>query len=333
MRRARAAASIARMPELPEVETVRRMLETTVLGRRVAGVRISGLPLHGSVPRQLPRALRGRTIEGLRRHGKFLLVDFSGDATLISHLGMSGRWLFVREGERPHHTHVHARLRFADRTELWFQDARRFGMLRVRPRAALARDASLAQLGPDPLAEPPTGAHLRGIARGARVAIKNFLLDQKRIAGLGNIYASEVLHRARVDPRRRAGVVTRTEWERIAAEITAVLGEAVERLGTTFSTYRTLWGEPGGYADRLRVYDRAGAPCTTCGSPIRRIVQGQRSTFWCPRCQGGRTLRTPNRGSRRTSQDSAAGRAPRRRARRPASAMVSGTSAARRRLS
>jgi len=110
-------------------------------------------------------------------------------------------------------------------------------------------------------------------------------MDQKRVAGIGNIYASEILHRARIDPRRRAGSLTAPEWNAVVRETTGVLGEAIERMGTTFSAYRTLWNEPGAYGEQLRVYDRAGEPCRRCGAAIRRIVQGQRSTFYCPRCQ------------------------------------------------
>jgi formamidopyrimidine-DNA glycosylase len=143
------------------------------------------------------------------------------------------------------------------------------------------------------MAAPPTGETLAGIARGAKVSVKNFLLDQRRIAGIGNIYASEVLFRSGVDPRRRAGRVRREEWAAIAEEIPAVLGEAIDRMGTTFSAYRTLWNEPGTYGERLFVYDRAGEPCHRCGTPIRRIVQGQRSTFFCPVCQGTRRAVRP----------------------------------------
>jgi formamidopyrimidine-DNA glycosylase len=126
------------------------------------------------------------------------------------------------------------------------------------------------------------------MALGSRVAVKTFLMDQRRIAGLGNIYASEVLHRAGLDPRRRAGALAEREWGAVAAEIRAVLAEAIAAMGTTFSSYRTVWGEPGQYGESLRVYDRANEPCQRCGTPIRRIVQGQRSTFYCPSCQGGR---------------------------------------------
>ncbi len=276
------------MPELPEVETVRRMLDASVRGRTIRSVRLSGARLREPVSPSLPRRLRGRAIGEVGRRGKYLLVGLDGGLTLLSHLGMSGRWLVVPRASRPPGDHVHVRIGFAGGGELWFEDARRFGLLRLVRTAALGRDPGLARLGPDPLAEPPTGAGLRSAARGTRLAVKSFLMDQKRIAGLGNIYASEVLHRAGIDPRRRAGGLVRREWEEVARSIRTVLGEAVDRMGTTFSTYRTLWGEPGAYGDQLRVYDRAGEPCRGCGTPIRRIVQGQRSTFYCPVCQGGR---------------------------------------------
>ncbi|MBI5708855.1 MAG: bifunctional DNA-formamidopyrimidine glycosylase/DNA-(apurinic or apyrimidinic site) lyase [Candidatus Eisenbacteria bacterium] len=273
------------MPELPEVETVRRMLEATVRGRTIRAVTLSGLRLREPVAPSLPRRLRGRTIAGLGRTGKYLLVDLDGGLTLLSHLGMSGRWLFFPAAPPDALEHVHARLAFTDGAQLWFQDTRRFGLLRLVRTAALARDPALAALGPDAVAEPPTGATLHGLARGATPAVKSFLLDQRRIAGLGNIYASEILHRAGVDPRRRAGSLGADEWERVAGAVRAVLGEAIGLMGTTFSMYRTVWGEPGGFGERLRVYDRAGAPCRACGTPVRRIVQGQRSTFYCPACQ------------------------------------------------
>ena len=281
------------MPELPEVETVRRMLEAHVRGRTVRSVRLSGARLREAIPRGLPRQLRGRTFAAVRRHGKYLLIDLSGGLTLVSHLGMSGRWLFYPgyPGPRPHPLlHVHARVAFEDGSQLWFQDPRRFGVMRAVPTGRLAADRALARLGPDPVATPPTGEGLAVLARGARVSAKTFLLDQRRIAGVGNIYASEILHRARVDPRRLAGRLKVPEWGAVAGEMTKVLNEAIERMGTTFSMYRTLWNEPGTYGERLLVYDRAGEPCRRCRTPIRRVLQGQRSTFFCPSCQPPRPL-------------------------------------------
>jgi formamidopyrimidine-DNA glycosylase len=276
------------------------MLERTVIGRVVRDARISGARLRDHVPRSLPRAMRSRRFAAARRHGKYLLIDLDGGATLLSHLGMSGRWLFHEKNPPALPAHVHLRIAFEDGSHLWFQDPRRFGALRIVPTAKLARDPSLALLGPDPVATPFDGAALTALARGARVNVKGFLLDQKRIAGIGNIYASEILFRARVSPARRAGAVTKSEWDAIARETSAVLTEAIDRMGTTFDAYRTLWGEPGTYGERLFVYDRAGEPCRVCGTLVRRIVQGQRSTFLCPSCQRrpARSIARPRRRGR-----------------------------------
>lgn len=282
------------MPELPEVETVRRMLADAIPRRRIAGARVSRKKLRTASLASLPAKLRGRVFLAPRRIGKFLLLDMDGGVTLLSHLGMSGRWLFWEPGRPADRSlgHVHLQLDFADGTALWFQDVRRFGMLRVVPTAKLARDPSLRILGPDPLAEPRDGAALRAAARGSKTAIKLWLLDQKRMAGVGNIYASEVLFRAGVDPRRRAGALDAAAWDRVAREVPAVLEESIARMGTTFSTYRTLWNEPGTYGEELWVYDRAGEPCRRCGTHVRRIVQGGRATFFCPSCQGVRGRRS-----------------------------------------
>jgi formamidopyrimidine-DNA glycosylase len=273
------------VPELPEVETVRRMLDERVLGRLVRRVSLSGKRLRAPVGAASMRRLAGRRIETTSRLGKYLFLHFDGGLTLLSHLGMSGRWLFSPGAPDERLPHVHAKLDFADGAMLRFQDPRRFGLLRVVATAALAREPELRALGPDPVADPPRGAALAERARGRRVAIKNFLLDQKQIAGVGNIYASEILHRAGVHPARAAGRLAEHEWDGIAAATGDVLREAIERFGTTFSMYRTLWNEPGQYGERLRVYDRAGSPCPGCGAPIRRVVLGQRSSFFCPVCQ------------------------------------------------
>jgi formamidopyrimidine-DNA glycosylase len=286
------------MPELPEVETVRRMLAHEVVPRTVRRARISGKALRGRVPRTLPRQLRGHTLERVDRHGKYLLLRFDRDLTLLSHLGMSGRWLFHRDGAATDLAHVHLRVEFTDGSELWFQDPRRFGLLRAVPNHRLARDPSLRILGPDPLEHPPDGPSLTALARKSRLSVKEFLLDQKRLAGVGNIYASEILHRAKIDPRRRSGSLRPAEWQAVAEEVVQVLREAVERFGTTFSAYRTLWNEPGQYGERLLVYDRAGEPCRRCGTPIRRVVQGARSTFYCPACQRRTTDLTPSKRPR-----------------------------------
>lgn len=279
------------MPELPEVETVRRMLDAHVLGRTVARARLSDKKLRTAISPAAFRKLVGRAIESTGRHGKYLFVHFSGGVTLLSHLGMSGRWLFSDGEPTDELPHVHATLVFADGSWLRFQDPRRFGLVRVVASERLTKEPELARLGPDPIAAPPDPADLRERARGRTVAVKAFLLDQGEIAGVGNIYASEILHRTGVHPARKAGSIREPEWSAIAVETRRVLEEAIDRMGTTFSSYRTLWNEPGQYGERLLVYDRAGQPCRRCGRPIRRSVIGQRSTYFCPSCQ-------PARGSR-----------------------------------
>lgn len=289
------------MPELPEVETVRRMLASAIPGRRIAVARVSSKKLRTSSLATLPAKLQGRAFAEPRRTGKFLLLDLDAGVTLLSHLGMSGRWLFWESGTLPDTAmeHVHLKLSFEDGATLWYQDVRRFGMLRVVPTHELPRDASLRLLGPDPLAERRDGEALRAAAKGARTSIKTWLLDQRRIAGVGNIYASEVLFRTRIDPRRRAGSLDAAEWSRLATEIPLVLEESIARMGTTFSTYRTIWNEPGQYGEQLLVYDRLDEPCRVCGTPIRRIVQTGRSTFYCAKCQARASAKAGS--SRRSS--------------------------------
>ncbi len=271
------------MPELPEVETLRRLLESTVVGRRVATARRSALSLRRPMPRGLERRLGARRIMAVRRAGKYLMLDFERDVTLLVHLGMTGRFLFFPQPPARRLPHVHARLTFEDGSQLWFQDARRFGLLRLYATADLERAAELRDLGLDPLGMRPES--LYASARKSRVAIKLFLTDQRRVAGVGNIYASEILHRAGLHPAARACDLGTEDCAAIARELPRVLGEAIRNCGTTFSDYATLGGEPGGYSRYLRVYDRAGQPCRSCGAAIARITQGQRSTFYCPRCQ------------------------------------------------
>jgi formamidopyrimidine-DNA glycosylase len=280
------------VPELPEVETVRRMLDAHVLGRTVARTRLSNKKLRTPISPAAFRKLVGRTIESTGRHGKYLFVHFSGGVSLLSHLGMSGRWLFSVAAPTDDLPHVHATLVFADGSWLRYQDPRRFGLVRVLASDRIAREPEIAKLGPDPIAAPPDPVVLRERARGRTVAVKAFLLDQGEIAGVGNIYASEILHRTGVHPARKAGSIREPEWSAIASETRTVLEEAIDRMGTTFSTYRTLWNEPGQYGEQLRVYDRAGKPCRNCGQAIRRSVIGQRSTFFCPSCQPARRSRT-----------------------------------------
>lgn len=295
------------MPELPEVETVRRMLAHAIPGRRIERAEVSRKRLRTASLASLPAKLERRVFAEPARTGKFLLLDFADGDTLLSHLGMSGRWLWYPKGRKPDESlaHVHLKLSFEGGGTLWYEDVRRFGMLRVVERAKLASDPSLRLLGPDPLAERRDGEALRAAAKGARTSIKAWLLDQRRIAGVGNIYASEVLFRTRIHPARPAGKLTAAEWERLAVEIPLVLEESIARMGTTFSTYRTIWNEPGQYGDRLLVYDRKGEPCRVCGGPVKRVVQTGRATYLCETCQprrgGAAAAKTVRRPGKRMS--------------------------------
>ena len=280
------------MPELPEVETVRRHLERHVVGRTIATVWTSGKALRRPVPRALVRGALGRTIVGVRRHGKFLILDVDGGARIIGHLGMTGAFLMRaadsaadarRAARRPRHVHVV--FTFSDGAELWYEDARRFGLLDWV--AAGATDDGLGPTGHglDPMVERLDAARMKTLFARCRGPVKTLLLDQKRIAGIGNIYACEALFRAAIGPRRGMHTLDAGERTRLADEIHTVLDRAVAHRGTTISDFRDLDERPGSYGSELTVYGREGEPCVRCGATVRRIVQGGRSTYYCAGCQ------------------------------------------------
>ncbi len=277
------------MPELPEVETVRRALEKHVTGRKVRVVWLSGLALRKPVPAALVRRAPGRTIEGVRRHGKFLLVDLDGGARVVAHLGMTGHFRFHASDPGPPRglpAHTHALLRFEDGSALSYEDPRRFGMIDWADAGVSDRKAiGPTGAGIDPMAERIDGARLGLLFARCRGPIKHLLLDQKRIAGIGNIYACEALFRARIGPRRLVHTLTRDERDMLAREIHSVLEHAVEHRGTSFSDFRDLDERPGTYGTALLVYDREGEACTACGEAVKRIVQTGRSTYYCGTCQ------------------------------------------------
>ncbi len=276
------------MPELPEVESLRRILARTAVGRTIVRARIGDKSLRRRVPIDFSASIAGRRITKLSRRAKYLIVEFDGDEVLLVHLGMSGSLTHRRDGFRdgefdPRHDHLEFFL--DDDTRLVYNDPRRFGMVRLLPRAELASTAELKGLGPEPLSRDFNAGFLAAKARGRQVAIKNLIMDQRIVAGIGNIYAAEILFRAGVRPTRRAGRVTRAEIEKIAASVPIVLRAAIGRAGTTFRSYRDSRGEPGRFAERLRVYGREGKPCYTCSTPIRNVVVGGRASFYCPKCQ------------------------------------------------
>ena len=280
------------MPELPEVETIARGLDPVLRGRRVEAIWGSGLPLHLNRPVDL-RALRavaaGQSIARVRRRGKYLLIDLHQDKGVLVHLGMTGR-LRVQPAGAPRAPHTHVVFGLAGGDELRFADARRFGW--VEAGAPLAGVAALVALGPDPLSELDESALAAALAT-SRAPVKAFLLDQRRIAGLGNIYVAEALFRARIHPATPARRLVGRAPELLDA-IRAALAGGIERRGTTLRDYVDAEGRQGDNASALLVYGRAGEPCPTCGAAIRRRVDSGRSTFFCPRCQ-----RAPARRSQR----------------------------------
>lgn len=275
------------MPELPEVETVVRSLRPLLVGRVLGAVWTSGLPLRQPVDRaRLARLARGERVGAIERRGKYVLVRLEpGGAVILCHLGMTGR-LLVEPSAAPRPPHTHAAIALdGGGDELRYVDARRFGHLSALRGGELSTSAELSVVGVDPLSPAFTDDYLAGALAGSRRAVKEFLLDQARVAGIGNIYAAEALYLAGVSPRRRADRLGPVRAARLAAAIREVLGAAVERRGTSISDYVDAEGQKGGNQDHLGVYGREGAPCRRCAAPIRRLVQGARSTFYCPRCQ------------------------------------------------
>ena len=282
------------MPELPEVETVRRGIERSVVGRRVERVEVFR---ERTVRRQGREAiidgLSGVRIVSARRRGKYLLCDLDSGGVLMMHLRMSGRVLVVETGtQRPAHTHVVLHLSADDagkRHEMWFVDPRTFGEIVVFDAADEHRVApDLARLGPDPLVDGLDESRLAEILKNRRGNLKALLLDQRRIAGIGNIYADEILHRARLRHDRLPTRLDAAARKRLLASIHHVLNDAVEKGGSTLddTQYVGVDGQEGWFQTEHRVYDRAGERCLTCRKArvIRRVVAG-RSTCFCPRCQ------------------------------------------------
>jgi formamidopyrimidine-DNA glycosylase len=270
------------MPELPEVEWVARTLRPKLLGRRITAVETSGKKLRRPVERdKLKKLAVGATVEAVSRVGKYLLIDLSSGATLVSHLGMTGWYLFAKP-EAPREKHTHVVFTLDSGVELRYTDHRRFGILRVYPTERVRQSAELAILGVDPLDDAFTVEYLAQQLKATRRDVKTFLLDQTRIAGVGNIYACEALFLARTSPRRKT---SRVNAAALHAAVQKVLRAGIQNRGTSFSDYVDADGEAGENQNALHVYGREGRRCAVCSSVIRRLVQGARSTFYCPKCQ------------------------------------------------
>ncbi|KRF02036.1 5-hydroxymethyluracil DNA glycosylase [Frateuria sp. Soil773] len=274
------------MPELPEVETTRRGIEPHLLGRRVAAVTLRRPDLRWPIPREIAELLPGQRIDAVERRAKYLLLHTRAGSALL-HLGMSGMLRVLPPDALPgRHDHVDIALEptaAEGARVLRFTDPRRFGCLLWQ--APGETHELLASLGPEPLTDAFDGDLLWHLSRGRSAAVKLFLMDNAVVVGVGNIYASEALYAAGIDPRRAAGSVSRARYARLAAEVKRILAWAIERGGTTLRDFLNPDGAPGYFFRELNVYGRAGEPCHACATPVRQAVLGQRSTFWCPRCQ------------------------------------------------
>jgi formamidopyrimidine-DNA glycosylase len=291
------------MPELPEVETVRRGLEPVMRGATLRAVELRRGDLRWPFPKNFVARLAGRRVERLGRRAKYLLAELDNGEVLVMHLGMSGSFRVAHgEGDKTpghfHHprgapgTHDHVVFHLSSGATVTFNDPRRFGAMLLIPRAELGDHRLFRGLGPEPLGATFDAAALAQATHRKKTSLKAALSDQQVVAGLGNIYVCEALYRARLSPKRRAAILTdragrpTVAVRRLVKAIKAVLHDAIAAGGSTLRDYRRADGELGDFQHRFRVYDREGAPCLRRdGGKIRRIVQGARSTFYCPVCQ------------------------------------------------
>ncbi|MEZ0312991.1 MAG: bifunctional DNA-formamidopyrimidine glycosylase/DNA-(apurinic or apyrimidinic site) lyase [Myxococcota bacterium] len=273
------------MPELPEVETVRRTVLPRVQGLRIASARVRDGRLRSAVNKKvLARLTEGRAILDVRRRAKYLLFDLEGGGVLLVHLGMTGRLRFVKATE-PFAKHDHVVFALSNGLEMRFNDARRFGMVEAFAKADEPEHKSLMHLGIEPLSHELTPERFAELARGSKKPIKSFLMDGTKVVGVGNIYACEALHLARIHPLKAAGKLDRAKWERLTREVRATLERAIVEGGTTLRDFVDAEGVTGSYATRLVCYGREGEPCDCGRGRIRRMVTAGRSTFYCGSCQ------------------------------------------------
>jgi formamidopyrimidine-DNA glycosylase len=292
------------VPELPEVETVRRGLQPVMEGARFVRVEQRRPDLRFPFPKNFNKRLEGASVEGLNRRAKYLLADLSSGEVLLMHLGMSGSFRVLHGSDEKgpgkfHHArgklsaHDHVVFHMSNGAVITFNDPRRFGYMKLIARDELARDPMIELLGPEPLGNAFDGAMLAEACVGKKTSLKAALSDQRVVAGLGNIYVCEALHRAHLSPKRRASTIAdrsgkpNARADALAESIRAVLNDAIRAGGSSLRDHRRTDGALGDFQHNFRVYDRAGEKCPTpnCKGTIRRIVQGTRSTFFCPVCQ------------------------------------------------
>jgi formamidopyrimidine-DNA glycosylase len=271
------------LPELPEVEVVCRGLDALVTGRRVARIDCLSPRLRYPLPPEMAERLQGSVCEQVQRRAKYLLFGF-GETLLVWHLGMTGQF-HVLPGDVAAGRHEHVRIDFDDGGTLRYRDARRFGYAGILPAVGWQAHPWFAGLGPEPLQEGFDVDYLHSRCVGRRTPIKHLLMDARMVVGVGNIYASEALHRAGIHPTRAAGRIAPARLDRLVGAVRQVLSEAIAAGGSSISDFVRVDGHPGYFAHAFEVYGRAGQPCGRCGGRIRRIVQIGRSSFYCPQCQ------------------------------------------------
>lgn len=270
------------MPELPEVETTRRGVDPHVVGRKIVALELHEPRLRWRVPDTLPGEVAGQRVRQTGRRAKYLLLELES-GTLLLHLGMSGS-LRVLPAETPRLTHDHFDLLLDSGVTLRFNDPRRFGSLHYT-KDNVGEHPLLRRLAPEPLSDAFNAEYLWRITRKKKIAIKQLLMNSAQVVGVGNIYASEALFRARIRPKRQAKSLTRVEVAKLVRAVRAVLTMAIKVGGTTLRDYVNADGTPGYFKQKLYVYERAGQPCRVCGTKVRQFTQGQRSTYFCPTCQ------------------------------------------------
>jgi formamidopyrimidine-DNA glycosylase len=272
------------MPELPEVETICRGLRARVIGRRIIDVKVLEPRLRTRVGADFAGKLAKRSVTSVERRGKYILLRLDNECVWLTHLGMSGKLIWVEEGRRREkHDHIVARVNGG--YELRYHDPRRFGLSLLVSGGELESLPQIQALGPEPLDDGFDAEYLYSAARDSRRRIRDLLIDQRTIAGLGNIYANEILFHAGVRPTARAWKLGRTKVERIAKLTPKILRQAIRWCGTSFSDYRDADDNFGDFQKRLRVYDREGEKCRRCPRVIKRVALGNRSVFYCPACQ------------------------------------------------
>lgn len=271
------------MPELPEIETICRGIAPLIAGLRVAEIIVREARLRILIPANLSAALKGRQVLAVSRRAKYLLIHFNGDRTLLLHLGMSGTLLYL-PSPLPFDRHDHVEMIFTQGSRLRFRDPRRFGAILLCVGNPLAHPL-LSALGPEPLSDDFNTEYLYAHSRQRTVTVKSFLMEQKTVVGVGNIYASEALYAAGIAPWIAAGAISRSRYGRLVDAVRAVLQRAIAAGGTTLRDFQSATGKPGYFSQELAVYGRAGQKCRNCGGEIQGMRIGGRSSFYCRNCQ------------------------------------------------